>query len=580
MKKFTQIMALLLALLLTFTSCTVGGEGDSTETTAPITTEAPTETPTEEPTEEPTEATTKEPEVIIEEPSYREKVSRTREELEAMYNLVDEDFETLAAKLQAFEDIALVSDDYDAVDAVYMEFEDFFYHVETQITIANVIRYIDTTDEEASNRYLDAYEKYGDIFNEYIEVCKAVYETSPIRDQLFEDWTEEEIKELFAYDPETQELREENERIQAEIEALPEKEAYEKTPALYAQMVVNYNKLAQLEGYDNYYDYASVEIYGRDYTKDDIATFRTLVIDNIIAEFDEVGTRWAVLYQVLPQADFNIFYDLALSPFDANKENYFEGYINSYGDSSTGEGFRHLTENRNLIFADSPNSHPSAFQTYFREFETPFCLFGSSGQYTSAMVHEMGHYYAALYNPDVSSYDLAEVQSQGNEMLFVKYMGGQVNRDIYKAFRGYSVFNFIYATMVGIIIDEFEQRVYSAENVENFTAEDFDAIMKEVCEQYGGFDFIKNNFGDMNEYWRMVAPTSAVYYVSYSMSAMAALSLLVTAEEDEAAAREMYRIIVEDVEEDAAFMEAIAMAGLLSPFEEEVFKKVVQIAIE
>jgi oligoendopeptidase F len=196
------------------------------------------------------------------------------------------------------------------------------------------------------------------------------------------------------------------------------------------------------------------------------------------------------------------------------------------------------------------------------------------------MVHEMGHYYAALYNPDVSSYDLAEVQSQGNEMLFVKYMGGQVNRDIYKAVRGYAVFNLLYATVLGVIVDEFEQRVYSAEGVENFTAADFDAIMKEVCEQYGGFDFIKNNFGDMNEYWRMVAPTSAVYYVSYSMSAMAALSLLVTAEEDEAAAREMYRIIVEDVEEDATFMEAITMAGLLSPFEEEVFKKVVQIAIE
>ena len=576
---------------MVLTSCTLSENGKgsvTTENTTEIKTEQTTETPTEKATEKitekPTEKVTEEPtEIETETPvedepqisEYRLKISRTREELEAMLTLSDEDFVALEEKLQAFKDIALVSDDYEAVDAIYVEFEDMFYHIETQISIASIIYYIDMSDEEASAKYLDAYGKYGDVYNEYIEVCKAVYENSPIRDQLFEDWTEEDIEELYNYDPEMQELREKNEEILVEINELTGPQAYDRTAELYAQMVVNNNKLAVLCGYDNYYDYASVEIYGRDYTIEDIEAFGKLISKYYVENHDEIYNGWYNDFSKLSNDDYYTMIDYLYEPFDSLDRNYLEGYILSYKNNSTAQGFFHMLNNRNIVFTDAENSHPSAFQTYLTELETPFCLFGVNGQATSSVVHEMGHYYAALYNPDVFSFDIAETQSQANEMLLLEYLDGALPAPVYKAVRGYSIYNFVVMSIVCVIIDEFERRVYTAEGVENFTSAEFDALMKEVCENYGGIAFVNENITPINQYWRSVATNSPVYYISYATSMTSSLNIFAEAETQRAAGRAIYKKLVEEIDENDGFLEAVEKAGLVSPFTEEAFEKII-----
>ena len=58
------------------------------------------------------------------EKSYRETISMSREELEAMLTLSDEDFALAENYLKDFKAIAIVSSDYDEVDAAYLLFED------------------------------------------------------------------------------------------------------------------------------------------------------------------------------------------------------------------------------------------------------------------------------------------------------------------------------------------------------------------------------------------------------------------------------------------------------------------------
>ena len=149
-----------------------------------------------------------------------------------------------AAKLEEFKALALAGEDVDAVDAAYLEFEDMLNHIETQAGLATLIYYYDTTIEEHNNQYLNIYEKYGDLHNTYIDVCKELYNNSPIRDILFEEWTEDEIKSLLEYSPEIQELNQRNEELLVELNALNDPYFYDRAAEIYAEMVANNNRIA------------------------------------------------------------------------------------------------------------------------------------------------------------------------------------------------------------------------------------------------------------------------------------------------------------------------------------------------
>ena len=564
MKSTIKILALLLALLMLFTSCDFAGSNETGGTTAAVTdkvTEAPTkaesETEPEEETEDPKEA-------------YRESISHTRKELEAKITITEDDWTKTEAKLEEFESMGIVSTDYEAVDAVYLEFEDMFYYLDTQIGLANIVYDLNHKSTEASSRYLDNYEKFGDLYTKYMYACRNVYLESPIRDQLFADWTEDEIQMLLNYTPEAQELREANEALLVEFNELTGAANNSKKAEIYVQIIKNNNRIAELAGYENYYDYASAEVYGRDYSKEDLEAFKNHIIKYFVPSIDALKSGWNVKYNALSGYGKRYIQNYLYEPFDVFDENYLELYVNSY-DNSTGEGFRHLFENRNMIFSNSPNSHQSAYQTYLEEYEAPFCLFGSNGQSLSTIVHEMGHYYASLYIPHVPSYDVAEIHSQANEFLLMTFMKQYMDEDIYETLTNYNVYNTVAMSLVCVAIDDFEQAVYSIENIDEYTYEDFNAIMASVNAKYGG---APNKVTNMNEYWLSVCPNSPVYYISYATSSIAALSIYSMAQEDEALARETYRKLIEEIEEEDGFKTVMDKIGLNSPFVEETFKKI------
>jgi len=589
MKKLLSVLSLLLALLILFSSCNGGTGESSSDTQATVESSSDTQA-TVESSSESVESVTEQNKESDKETSNnnsgteekkfsRADVSRTRQEMEAMFNLTDADFEDAYKKLEEFEKIALVSEDVDAVDAVYQEFEDAYYHIETQISVAMIVYYCDMDNEEASARYLDNYELYGDFHSAYVECCKKVYEASPIRDELFEDWTEEEINEMLSYDPEMQELVLKNEELTHELNALGDSEFYDRAAELYVEIVTNNNRLAELSGYDNYYDYAAKERYNRDYDREDLEKFSENIKKYIIPKYTEISSKWMDKYSKLPMLGANTVYDYLYEDFDNLSTNYLLEYIESCNDS-TKKGLMHMFENRNVIFTDAANSHQSAFETYLYEFEHPFCLFGSAAQDTSTIAHEMGHYYASLYNEDTLNLDLAEVQSQGNEMLLLRFLSDKMMPPAYSVVRDYTIYSAVLEIVVSAIIDEFERQVYDLESVEGFKSEHFDAIMNEICMEYGDFTVLEQNIMDINEYWRLTATNSPVYYISYATSLTQALNIFAEAEINYDNAKEIYRIIVEDVTEEDGFLGAMNKAGLSDPFSEETFKKIVETALK
>lgn len=534
------------------------GEGESVETGDGTSTE------TEEQTEAETEIS-----------AYRLSISRTPAEIESMLTITDEAYTEVASQLAAFEKIAIESSDLDAIDAVYASFEDTYDYISTQVSIASVLYYIDMSNEANYERYNKLFDKYGDMYNAYIESCKNIYNNSPVRDELFADWTEEEIKQMLNYSPESQKLQLRNDELTNELNNLGSAEFKDRSAEIYAEIVTNNNRIAQLAGYDNYYDYATKEIYCRDYKREDLEKFCATVATEYVPYFETLMNSFYTRFYKLNDADSDAFIAYLYDPFDSLKKNYLTDYISSLPES-TKNGMNHAFVNRNMVFSDNLNSHPTAFQTYLDDFDMPLCLFGCEGQSTSTIVHELGHYYASLHT-DLSSYDLAEVQSQGNEMLLLDYLKDQLSYNVFNTLKSYVMYLNMNTIISCVIIDEFEREVYSLESVEGFKSADFDAIMNKVCEKYGGADWIEKNIGDMNDYWRQVATNNPVYYISYAISLTSAMNIYYVAKTDRAAGREAYRILVEDVTEADTYLTALTKAGLPSPFETGATEQVISV---
>lgn len=560
---------------------------EDTETESDETTEKESEETSEIVTEETTEKASEEtsedlPEETLETVPEDEQInfsiddcSITKEDLLAMYTLTEADYESAIALLNEFLNAGLYGSSFEAADAKYQPFEDAFYHIQTQSSIATIIYYCDTADETAASNHEYADQTIRHLQNEYVTVCKQLYYESPYKDELFADWTEEDIQEMLDYSPEANEIRDLIDEISIKADNLSDLERYEGIPALYVELIEKNQQLAALYGYDNYYDYAAEKVYGRDYTREDIAAFREYFIEYIVPKKRTVLTNYSIPYISMSSEDKAAVESFISANFDSyTRQNYLIDYVNNTP-GGIGDAMRHMFNNKNVVFPTSDHAHHSAFQIYLPEYETPFCLFGKSKN-ASTLAHEMGHYYAALTNPDLTSLDLMETHSQANEYLFLSYMKSELPANVYNTIVAYEMYLCYYNLTLCLIIDEFEEIVYSLESVEGYTAEDFDAIIAEICEQYGGIDAI-NSVVDINDYWRSIVISSPVYYISYAVSLTEALNIYALARESITEAHRVYKYIVEDAIPEDAFLITLEKAGLTSPFEEETMKNLVEI---
>lgn len=585
-----RLLALLLVVMIALSSCSLesildlipGLGGDKEETTTTTTTTIPTTTPTTSTTGklDPPEPEFSRADSSLSKAEMLEKFTATPEEFESVMALLDSMLEGSLPVEGGDPTVGKLT--IDEVDAIYAEFETAFYHLAEQRTIATIIYYLDTSDEVASTRYLDTQDAFLDINDRYNVVCREIYLNSPYSAELFEGWTEEEIRSLLDYDPAIMALRKEIEELQVEVDNLNDndKDYNDKSTALYVQIITKNNQLAAMykdaDGnpkYDNYYDYATENVYGRDYKAEDLALFREYIIEYVLPTFGKVYSDFRS-YSTLKEWKQKQFMNFMNNDFDEMSKNYLVMYLNSL-EGTMGEGMRDVFESKNCIFANVGTSHPTAFCTYLYESETPFCLFGRDGQSSTTLAHEIGHYYASYANNDLGNYDLLETHSQGNEYLFLNYIKGEFNADAYKCIRAYQLVNACYVMIMATIIDEFEQRVYSLESVEGMTSADFDAIMTDVCEKYGGAEWVGSKLADPYSYWRMVAISNPVYYISYAISAVSATEIFYIAEEiGQEDAYAAYTTLVEGVTYEDGFIGALAKAGLGSPFDEETYEKI------
>lgn len=502
----------------------------------------------------------------------RESNSTSVEELVAMYTATPEEFEAAKALVEKMKNAGMT--DIDAFEAAYDEFEVAFYHLAEQMNIASIIYYCNMDDEVADERNNTTSEKFREIQDAYNVALQELLTSSPFADELFEGWTDEEKADLLNYSSDIMAIRNQIDDLESEYDKLDENDFdfAEKAVYYYKQIVVLNNQLAAMFGYDNYYDYATENVYGRDYTAEDLQQYYEYVKYYIAPDVTTVINAYRSSYEGLGN-NKDLYNSFSNGKFDSMEDNYVIMYLESLGDTNMGIAMRDVFESENCVFTNSKNSHPTAFQTWLYESEKPFCLFGSNGQSSTTIIHEIGHYYAAYTNDDIGDYDLCETHSQSNEFLFLTYCSSKLPKGVYKATVMIQLANMYLNICMAAAVDEFEQAVYSLSSEEIMAMEvaDFDAIMTEIAASYGG---VLDDY-DIQGYWKSVAVRNPVYYISYSVSAIASLNIYAMALDDIDAAYTAYRALVETPGiEEMGYVEALGVAGVANPFEEEAHNNV------
>lgn len=188
-------------------------------------------------------------------------------------------------------------------------------------------------------------------------------------------------------------------------------------------------------------------------------------------------------------------------------------------------------------------------------------------------VHEFGHFHASYYDstPDylaVNNVDIAEIQSQGMEIVFMENYDDIFGKysDLMKLSK---IDDMLYAVLSGFLIGQFEYDILSRRDKlkPEDVVEHFDALMKK-----GGYDL---QFYEISHLFEQPG-----YYISYCVSALAALNIWMVSLDDQEKALEMYESIagIKCNSPESHFRAALESCGfddvLTEKYIEKLYKKV------
>ncbi len=490
---------------------------------------------------------------------------------ELVYTLTQEDVDAFYRLLEECEDLAIVGEDMETIEATMEALEEAYLFLEEQNSIATIFHYSHMANKDLEKQYLDTVDICTKANDAYLQMVRRLYlSDTPAKDILFEGWTDADIESLMAYDEQIAVIQQRNAEISVEYQATRDDA---RKIELYIEFVQNNNRIAQYYGYDSYYTYAYERVYVRDYGMDELEQMRRFAKTYLV---NDHYTALNNFYASFGGLDYSVQVDVQnflYNNYDDLKADYVGKYIDAVPESLQ-KALREMLAHDSL-FTEAVDARQGAFTTMVGE--RSYCYFGPGYWSSTTVMHEGGHYYASLYS-DLGNIplDLAEVHSQANEWLFIRYLQGNISNSVHRAVVDYRLYENTATTLVCLMVDEFEQVVYNTD-LTGFTAKDFDAIMDQIAENYFPDGNVNELLADMNAYWRQVVVEQPVYYISYAVSGIAAVGLFTEAEADFDHAMAIYQKLCEEPVLEEGFLSNIVSAGLPSPFDEDFYEQLHQL---
>ena len=482
--------------------------------------------------------------------------------------------------------------------ALYDEFVDTYYMLVDEYRKAKIISDKDNGKEDYE--IADELEALVDDFGAQDELIDiAAYKSAKYKEIYYsqydeyknEDGTlnEEAVKAYVdGLDPEaTATLNEISQRMSGALSSYYAKESTA-AEALTAYLTAA-KEYATAAGYDDYLHYAYESDFGREYTVEDSNNLAQYVKDYIIPasnyceevfnEFDEASAADAKTTRVYANA-WNEMIAL-YNNFYGNYFKYFADYAeNKIGDEMA-ENFHYYFESGNYWYSATENDNVTGYVWSFSD-GTPLMFLGYENQASSTFIHEFGHYNEAITSKgsDFYSMDLNEVHSQGNEMLFYLYLTetDAASEIATKEFLNYKTYQMFDAVISGYLINEVEKWAYTQDLTTYETPKKFEEALfakwKEICKEAGA-----DTYANATSWVELVLLNYQGYYISYAVSAVAALELYAVAVDDYDAAVAAYKKLYAPHEATDTFTSVLEEAGLYSVFNEEAYKKIANAVI-
>ena len=461
MRKIFSVL-LVLALLLSVVGCT-----EKPVTTAPTQnlnnptqpTTAPATLPTTLPAQ-PTQPTL--PSVGPTDPDEPEI-----EPIPVVYTLTQEEVDEYYVLLDRCEDLALIGENVDEIEALFEELEALYNYLQAQNSVAMVLYYANMKDEALTQQHLDTMDICTDANDAYIQTVRRIYlSDTPAKDTLCEGWSQQDIAYLLNYDEQVVQLNKRNAEITVEYEAA---KADDVKVALYREMVLNNNTISRIYGYETYYEYASELIYKRDYTSEQMDAIRRYGKEYLAELYTTALNTFRTNYNRLSPVKQQSVSAFLFNDYSSIRADHIGRYLSIMPDTMEAHIKQMMAQDS--LFTKDSNAMAGAFTISVGD--RSYCFFGPGYASLATVIHEGGHYYASQY-ADLNSIpmDLAETHSQGNEWLFLAYLNGKFAANEYQSVMDYRFCSDMSTILVCLMVDEFEQKVY-ASDVTNFTAADF-----------------------------------------------------------------------------------------------------------
>ncbi len=455
----------------------------------------------------------------------------------------------------------------DADNALYEEIVNIYL----LYTLVDLQSYKDATDEETLEEsyymqelWVDAYDAYYTALHalavsDYSELLESVYPGDYI--EIFEDYT-----------PMTQDekdiLSQEEKLVQDYYTIMAASNPdYDAAAELYVELVNTRKLIAGFSGYDSYIEYAYEAIYSRDYSPEDAQQVWQGVKDYIVPVIqrysDEVlnaahslysSTRldcspdaiFSTMETVLPQIS-----DELVTAYQYMKDYHL--YDIEFDDDKVNAGFTTVLYGYNEPFI----------------FNAPYnAFFDYSDTY-----HEFGHFVNRFYTESDLLYgamdmDLAELQSQGMEVLFSFFYDDLFDSDTAETMKNYMLLDMAYSIVEGALYDEFQQTVYAQSDL---TVEQVRDIFIELSEEYGYevYEGSENDWIDVTHNF-----DSPFYYISYAVSALGALEIYDLCADDWSRGVDMYMRASAMDTEYYYYSEALEILGLPDFFSESTYRDI------
>ena len=318
-------------------------------------------------------------------------------------------------------------------------------------------------------------------------------------------------------------------------------------------------EIARSSGYDSVLDYYYETYYGRDYGREESEALFSYVKEHIVP----VYSAYAAYYAAVCAGEE------ALNRYDGQGQ---AGKLAAVGPvigqiaSELGELFDYMVESNLCDIERSDTKLDVGFTISLPSYRSAFLFDSPQGGYydISTLIHEFGHFSAYCAAPSVNfSYDTAETHSQGLEALSLRY-ADQLFGEAGDAFRGADLYALLHAVVDGCLYGEFQVEFF---DMEDPTLQDVNRLFRTLAQEYG---YVYATDSDEAYDWVEVNHTfeSPFYYISYATSALSALDLFLTSQDDYQGAVDTYLNLIR-LSDESGYRETMARAGFPDVFQEE-----------